>query len=122
VTDRDPEDGQFRSVFAELREADEGAAPSFEDIVAGRASHNTRVKSYWSALAAAAGLVIATGIGYTWMAERSARLTVPNEVVALSSWRAPTDVLLETPGKTLLTNAPELGASLVDAGIIRRTQ
>jgi len=117
VTDHDRVDDSLRGAFDALRVADERGAPSFEDVVAGRAGRNARVWSYWPRLAIAAGLVITAGVAYRAVVTRPPRLAVPSEVVALAAWRAPTDILLETPAKKLLTGAPRLGASLIDTGI-----
>jgi hypothetical protein len=57
---------------------------------------------------------VAGGGVYGAIASRRARLVVPKEVAMLSTWRASTDALLETPGLSLLRHAPTLGASLID--------
>ena len=117
MTERDGLDERLRTAFAELRAADERDAPSFEALVAGRPPRRAQARSYRPPLVIAAGLLIVAGVAYRSITARSGRLTVPNEVVALSAWRASTDVLLDTPGKSLFTEVPRLGASLVDTGI-----
>ncbi len=113
MTPHDRDDEALRSAFAELRVADERSAPSFEDILARRVSRAPLVGAA-RRIALAAGLVLAAGLTYRAISARNGRLTVPREVIALSAWRPGTDVLLETPGRSLLQHAPQLGASLID--------
>jgi hypothetical protein len=113
----DRDDESLRSAFAELRVADERSAPSFEDVRARRAPSGRSVfaaASVGRRLAVAAGLVLLAGLAYRMIGARTARLTVPREVIALSAWRPGTDVLLDTPARSLLRHAPQLGASLID--------
>jgi hypothetical protein len=67
----------------------------------------------WQWAAAAALIVAALVIGLTL--HRKAGQSVPqNELAAaqkLSEWRAPSDVLLETPGREILQTTPRLGES-----------
>ena len=115
MTPLDRDDEALRSVFAELRGADERSTPSFEDVVARRVSRAPFVvASAARRFAIAAGLVLAAGFMYRAISARASRLTVPREVIALSTWRPGTDVLLDTPGRNLLRHAPQLGASLID--------
>lgn len=117
MTRYDRDDESLRSAFAELRAADERSAPSFEDVLARRASSGRSTFTGASAgrrFAIAAGLVLVAGLTYRVIDARAARLTVPREVIALSAWRPGTDVLLDTPGRSLLRHAPQLGASMID--------
>jgi hypothetical protein len=115
MTHHDRDDESLRSAFAELRAADQRSAPAFEDVVARRvAAQPIGGAPAVRRLAIAAGLVLATGLAYRAIAARAGRLTVPTEVIALSAWRPATDVLLETPGRSLLKHAPRLGASMID--------
>jgi hypothetical protein len=63
-------------------------------------------------IGAAAAVVIAA----VWVA--NARSFSPHTatptVAAIAAWRAPTDVLLRTPGNELLGEMPALGASVLD--------
>ena len=63
---------------------------------------------------AAAGVLIAAAVATYAMVQRSKpRFIVPDEVVALSAWRPPSDVLLAMPAD-LLRAAPVLGTSILD--------
>ena len=60
-------------------------------------------------IGAAAAVVIAA----VWLA--NARSFSPHTVTpTIATWRAPTDVLLRTPGSELLGIMPALGASVLD--------
>ena len=112
-------ENEIRQRFAQLREADRESAPGFAQIY-GRA----RSRQSWRAMlrvrplviAAAAAIVIAT----VWIAQArsfSSQTVTPT----IASWRAPTDVLLRTPGSELLGTMPALGASVLDKMILTPT-
>jgi hypothetical protein len=106
------DDASIRAALGHLREHDERDAPSFDTVVHRRPRPTAIVRRRpGAALAIAAGVLAAVLV---YGALRSSRVTVPEAVVALSQWRAASDVLLDTPGKALLTHAPQLGASLLD--------
>ena len=71
----------------------------------------------WVLAGATAAVVAALMIGLTW--QRRTPGTVPQgELVAaekLAEWRAPSDVLLETPGREILRKTPRLGESYLKA-------
>ncbi|HJQ21341.1 MAG TPA: hypothetical protein VJ867_13420 [Gemmatimonadaceae bacterium] len=60
----------------------------------------------------AAALAVVVSAGY-WLA-RPRRLVMPSEVETLSAWTSPTDALLRGARMHLITQAPRLGASMVD--------
>ena len=106
------DESELRRRFAQLREADRERAPSFAQTY-GRA----RARRSWRAtprvrplvIGAAAAVAIAAG----WLAHQ--RSFSPSAVTpAIATWRAPTDVLLRTPGSELLGAMPALGASVLD--------
>jgi hypothetical protein len=106
------DENELRHRFAKLREADREHAPSFAQTF-GRARARRSLRATLRArplvIAAAAAVVIAAiGLVYT----RS--LTPPAATPEIATWRAPTDVLLETPGSELLGAMPALGASVLD--------
>jgi hypothetical protein len=120
-------DRELRAAFDELRRADERAAPAFDAVLARRrpidALPAMRIESLrpWSLMAAAAVVFVSIGLIALRFAHPvprfprdTDRLTVPSEVVALSAWRPATDVLLETSARTLLTETPQLHASVLD--------
>ena len=116
MTPGDREHEMLRSVLEELRNADERAAPAFERLLA-RSRSRPPVAWRPGRLVLAAGAVfVGIGLIAVRFAHPASRipLTVPREVVALSSWRPTTDVLLETSAKTLLRQTPQLSASLLD--------
>lgn len=117
MSQRDREGDALRSAIQELRSFDEGTAPSFEAILARRRGRRRgRRWPSWSParLATAAGIAIAVaGALVHRAASRPEPFTVPSEVLALSAWRPITDVLLETPNRALLREAPRLSASLI---------
>jgi hypothetical protein len=47
--------------------------------------------------------------------------TTSTTTPAIATWRAPTDVLLQTPGSELLGDMPALGASVLDKMILTPT-
>jgi hypothetical protein len=101
----------IRQRFAQLREADRERAPAFAQVY-GRARAQrssgamTRVRPL---MIAAAAVVIAA----VWIA--NARSVSHHTVTpTIANWRAPTDVLLRTPGSELLGTMPALGASVLD--------
>jgi hypothetical protein len=109
------EDKEFRERFAHLRHADRESAPGFTQIYgrarARRSSRaNPRVRPL--VIGAAAAVVIAA----VWLA--NARSFSPQgatpAIAAIAAWRAPTDILLRTPGNELLGEMPALGASVLD--------
>ncbi len=105
---RSPEDERLRTHFANLREEDRGAAPSFGRTAAA-AGFSRRGSSWRIALAALPVLAIAA-----MFAVRTHRSTdaVPRE---LAAWSSPTSFLLETPGNQLLNQTPRLGEPLIQA-------
>ena len=120
------DENELRRRFAELRDTDRESAPTFAQTYGrARTDRTTRAqespdKHAWSArrprlrvrplaiAAAAAVLIVAV-----WMArERSLSPREGNPEIA--TWRAPTDVLLDTPGSELLGTMPALGESVLD--------
>lgn len=109
------DENEIRQRFAQLREADREGAPSFAQIYGrGRARQRLgatpRLRPL--VLGAAAAVVIAT----VWVAKARSlsRSTTAPTIATIAAWRAPTDVLLRTPGSELLGTMPALGASVLD--------
>lgn len=101
----------LRQRFRDLRAAEQGGVPAF-DAVLSRARSPRRARRVWPVLAAAAAVVMLAVV--TLRARRADELVVPSEVMELSSWTPPTDVLLDGARMQLITRAPALGASMVD--------
>lgn len=109
------DESELRSRFAQLREADRERAPSFAQTYGrarARRSGRGKLRTRPLVIAAAAAVVIAaTLLAYTRSSSPSAATP------AIATWRAPTDVLLQTPGSELLGAMPALGASVLDTMI-----
>jgi hypothetical protein len=109
------DDSEIRQRFARLREADQESAPSFAQTYgrarAGRSLRTTRRVRPLVIATAAAVAIAAVALSY---ARSSSSSAVTPEI---TSWRAPTDVLLRTPGSELLGEMPALGASVLDTMI-----
>lgn len=112
------DDNELRRQFAELRDADNDRAPAFAQIY-GRA--RTRASLLRTSrlrktprlrplvLAAAAAVVVVA------LVLARGRSTTPSTTTpAIATWRAPTDVLLQTPGSELLGVMPALSKSILD--------
>jgi hypothetical protein len=106
---------EIRGRFAQLREADQESAPSFAETYGhARARRSQRAVRPLRPLAIAAGTVIAMAaisLAYSRSLSHSAATS------SIATWRAPTDVLLKTPGSELLSEMPALGASVLDTMI-----
>jgi len=101
----------------------QGSEPSVDFrarvLAAAEAARETSRGAAWPAwqwAAAMAAIVAVLGIGFTlYRSEVRTSGTVPqNELEAaqkLSEWRAPSDVLLEAPGREILRTTPRLGES-----------
>jgi hypothetical protein len=106
------DESEIRSGFARLRDADRERAPSFAQTY-GRA----RGRKSWRATPRVRPLVFgamaAAAIATIWLAQT--RSFSPSAATpAIATWRAPTDVLLRTPGSELLSEMPALGTSILD--------
>jgi hypothetical protein len=115
MTEHDPDGALVRAALAKLRADDERDAPAFDAVLSRVATHR-RSRLHIRRLAIAAALVLVAVGAYRTLSTRP-RLMVPREVVALSAWRPATDVLLQTPGRELLRQSPQLGTSLIDINI-----
>jgi hypothetical protein len=84
-------DDQLRDAFAELRRAETARVPAFR-------IRDRRPKPYLR-LAFAALLLIVLAV-----------VMIPRRPPqpSISAWRAPTDFLLQTPGRELLSSVPDL--------------
>jgi len=103
-------EARLRQAFEDLRDADASRSPAFDTVL--RPRSRAALRPRWPVLSLAAAVMVA-GVLIA-RAGRGEELVVPQEVIALSSWTAPTDVLLEGARLHLVTQAPSLGASMVD--------
>ena len=106
------DENEIRQRFAQLREADRESAPSFAQIY-GRGRARRRLGAMPRARPFVIGVAAAAVIATFWLAK--VRSFSPSTVTpTIATWRAPTDVLLRTPGSELLGTMPALGASVLD--------
>ncbi|HVT41223.1 MAG TPA: hypothetical protein VHE78_19460 [Gemmatimonadaceae bacterium] len=110
---------ELRRRFAQLREADRAGAPSFTQIferVRARPSWRATLRVRPLAIGAAAAVVVAA----VWVA-RGRSFSPSGSSPTITTWSAPTDALLRTPGSELLGAMPALGASVLDTMIPTRS-
>ncbi len=107
--DQDFRDDDLRARFAELRREEEAQAPEFAFPSPGWAGQGRR----WSAgklIAVAACLVtIVAAVFLLRLVPPEPERKPGKPVASLTEWRAPTDFLLETPGRELLRTVPAIG-------------
>ncbi len=102
-------DDDLRARFAALRREEEALAPEFAFPVA--AVPQRRRRSVGKRLAFAASLVTLSVVVVLVLrfASQKAHLGPGRPVASLTAWKAPTDFLLETPGRELLRTVPAIG-------------
>jgi hypothetical protein len=113
------DENEIRQRFARLRDSDRERAPGFAQIYArarSRRSWRTMLRVRPLVIGAAAAVVIAA----VWLAN-SRSVSPSTTTPAIASWRAPTDILLRTPGSEVLGAMPALGASVLDKMILTPT-
>jgi hypothetical protein len=101
-------DREIARLFEAQRRADEASAPAFRDLLARPRNAKTASprRVLRPALAAAAVLlIIAAALLLRSRAREPESLATAS---ALAAWRAPTDVLLRTPGAELTSRLPVL--------------
>ena len=120
------DDSDLRKLFREAREADESSAPDFRRIrQRGAGGHVTPRRLRWGLIALPAATALAVGLGLLMAGRGSdapSREAVPSEVseasaLTLDDWTAPTDFLLETPGRELLGSIPPIGADIPEVSV-----
>jgi len=104
------DDNELRRRFTEMREVDRNRAPVFAHTFgSARALRSLRKTPRLRPLVIAAAVVIAAlSLAY------GRSITPSTTAPAIATWRAPTDVLLQTPGSELLSAMPELSKSILD--------
>lgn len=104
------DDSRLRELFREAREADEGSAPVFPVIPRRRMIYRRWPEVLTASLVAAFALVVT--LLWPKAAERlPSEPTTVADVPRFEEWTAPTDFLLETPGRELLSSTPVIGAA-----------
>jgi hypothetical protein len=106
---------EIRQRFAQLREEDSERVPSFAQIY-GRGQARQRLAAMPRVRPLVISVAAAVVIAAIWLgsARSFSPHTVTPTIAAIAAWRAPTDVLLRTPGSELLGTMPALGASVLD--------
>ena len=97
------DDSELRRRFARMRDADRQRAPSFAQI-SESARTRTRRRATLRGRPLVIGAVAAVVIAAVWLA--GIYLFSVTVTPAIGTWRAPTDVLLRTPGIELLGAMP----------------
>ena len=103
------DESELRRRFAQLRESDQKTAPNFAHG-AGRARARRRATPRVRTLVIGAAAAVA--MLAVWLSRAQSVSSEPTPTIA--NWRAPTDILLRTPGRDLLGAMPALGASVLD--------
>ena len=105
------DESEIRRRFAQLRESDRVVAPSFVQTYARAQSRgSSRVLRPSTLLITVAAVILIAGV---WQAH-SRSLTPSKSMETIATWRAPTDILLTTPGSELLGTLPALNKSVLD--------
>jgi hypothetical protein len=109
------DDREIRERFAQLRESDREMAPGFARTYA-RARMRRSVGAMLTVRPLVIGAAAAVVLVAVWLANGrpSSAHTATTPIATIATWRAPTDVLLRTPGNELLGEMPALGASVLD--------
>lgn len=111
-----PGDDDLRAQFHALRDCDAAHAPEFRGLSsrttrrAGPVLRPSTMTFVW--LAAAACVVVAAGIALQRSRRDDTAHLAGNAAAAISNWSSPTDGLLWTPGRELLSPPPILSSIL----------
>jgi hypothetical protein len=104
MTYDDDTDRDLRESFAHLREDERPGAGSFR-VPVRAARHAKRPRALPLVVSAAAVVLVVVLRVLNGRDDRP----LPHRVLPLTSWEAPTDFLLETPGRELLRAIPPIG-------------
>ena len=99
-----PSPDDLRDAFRELRAAEQRHVPPFRRLMERRPSGRRRAEARRYTFAIAALLLVVTGAS---LLQR--RLTRPVVTTSISTWKAPTDFLLQTPNAKLMKTVPTFG-------------
>jgi hypothetical protein len=99
-----PEDEVLRAAFGELRAIERGMTPAF------RVSTSEHQPMFAIAMRGFAAAMLAIFVILTCNSiVQTASAPMPSSYVDMTSWKAPTDFLLETPQSDLLKTVPQFG-------------
>jgi hypothetical protein len=102
---------EIARLLEDARRADESSAPPFREVLARRRSGEApRRRLLWRpALLAVTVVLIVAALQLRRATRPTAQdAALPATARAIASWKAPTDVLLQTPGSELLSRSPVL--------------
>jgi hypothetical protein len=94
--------------FASLRRDETARAPGFEQVLQRNRPRSIRLVGLFAIAAAAVVTVVAATV-FEISHTRGPR-AIDASALTLANWRAPTDFLLDTPGRELLRAVPAVGA------------
>jgi hypothetical protein len=105
------DDNELRRRFTELREADRNRTPGFARTYGDARARRSRrmMRGVRPLVLGAAAVVVIAALSLAY-----GRSTTTSTTTAIVTWRAPTDVLLQTPGSELLGVMPALSKSILD--------
>jgi hypothetical protein len=114
------DDAGLRRLFQEAREADEASAPRFGAVPRRRIPIYRRWREYATAsVVAALALVVALFVRpQAPEGPPSNAVPVETNVLTFERWTAPTDFLLETPGRELLSSTPAIGLDIPELSVL----
>ena len=105
----DDEDRELRRWFAAQRREELEAAPPFRRVwAAARARRRPRPRVRFAAAAVALAI-----LGLLWLRPDRGPAPESGTSPSIAQWRSPTDFLLATPGRELLSTIPALGGPAI---------
>ena len=105
----DQEDRELARRFAALRRAELEAAPPFRRVWAAAQAQRRPLPRVRFVVAA----VALTILGLLWLRPDPGRAPESGISPSIAQWRSPTDFLLATPGRELLSTVPALGGRAI---------
>jgi hypothetical protein len=107
-----PPDDALRTRFTALRREEAEHTPQFAALWRRKAVPPVRRWRWF--VATACLLIVAAVFAAAVFSVRSERRQRNNTVASITEWKAPTDFLLETPGRELLRTVPRFGELKAD--------
>ena len=111
VHDQISPDDDLRNRFAAMRRQEAGQAPEFAVPSINAAGQRSRLVAGKLSAVAACLAVIAAAVFLLRTGPVKRGSETPAKAGSISQWRAPTDFLLETPGREFLQTVPAIGVS-----------
>lgn len=107
----DQDDADLRQAFAVLRREEAKAAPTFEAVRA-----RTRVGP--RRFAPLGGLLAAATVAAAILGIVVRRPNPPPPMASMEQWIAPTDFLMDTPGREIVRTVPQIGRVLTPRSVL----